>query len=66
MNGGELLNLFMSENNNNRFFNETERNELMNIILNTDYDDEDEVWNFALYLEHISILLRRNVLEYDG
>lgn len=59
-----LLNLVMNTNNN-KFFNENERNDLMNDILNTDYDDEDEVWDFALKLEHISIVLRRNVLEHD-
>lgn len=51
---------------NNKFFNENERNELMNIILNTNYDNEDNVWDLALKLEHISIELRRNILEYRG
>lgn len=54
----------MSENN--KFFKETEKNELMNSIINTNYDNEDEVWNLALKLEHISIILRRNILENDG
>ena len=51
--------------NNNTFCNENERNELMNVILNTDYDDENDVWDLALKLEHISIVLRRNVIKYD-
>lgn len=48
---------------NNKFFSENERNELMNNILNTNYDDEDEVWDLALKFEHISIRLRANILE---
>lgn len=50
-------------NSNNKFFNEDEKNELMNVILNTNYDNEDNVWDLALKLEHISIMLRRNILE---
>ena len=46
-----------------KFFNENERNELMNMIINTDYCNEDEVWELALSLEHVSIVLRRNILE---
>ena len=46
-----------------KFFNEDEKNELMNLIINTDYDDEDKVWDLALELEHISIVLRRKILE---
>ena len=46
-----------------KFFNENDKNELMNLIINTDYDDEDAVWDFALELEHMSIVLRRKVLE---
>lgn len=49
----------------NKFFKETKKNGLMNLILNTDYSDEDEVWNLALELEHISIVLRRNILRCD-
>ena len=49
--------------NNNKFFSENEKNDLMNQIINTDYDDEDEVWGLALSLEHVSIVLRRNILE---
>lgn len=37
----------------------------MNSIINTDYDNEDDVWDLALELEHISIVLRRNILEQD-
>jgi len=51
---------------NNKFFKENEKNELMNSIINTNYDNEDEVWNLSLKLEHISIILRRNVLENDN
>ena len=50
---------------NNKFFNENDKNEVMNLIINTDYSDEDSVWDLALKLEHYSILLRRNVLECD-
>ena len=46
-----------------KFFDENEKNELMNLIINTDYDDEDSTWDLALELEHMSIVLRRNVLE---
>ena len=46
-----------------KFFEENEKNELMNLIINTDYDDEEKVWDLALELEHMSILLRRKVLE---
>ena len=46
----------------NKFFKENEREELMNLIINTDYDDEDKSWDFALELEHISIVIRRNIL----
>lgn len=46
-----------------KFFDENEKNELMNLIINTDYDDEDKVWDLALELEHMSIVLRRKVLE---
>lgn len=46
-----------------KFFNEEEKNKLMNSIINTDYDDEDDVWNLALELEHISIVLRRTILK---
>lgn len=45
------------------FFSEEEKNKLMNFIINTDYDNEDDVWDLALNLEHISIVLRSNVLE---
>ena len=48
---------------NEKFFSEDEKNELVNIILNTDYDNEDSVWDLALELEHISIVLRGNILE---
>ena len=47
----------------NKFFNEDEKNELMNLIINTDYDDEDKSWDLALELEHMSITIRRNILE---
>ena len=47
----------------NKFFNEIEKNKLMNLILNTNYDNEECVWDLALELEHISIVLRKNVLE---
>ena len=46
-----------------KFFDENEKNELMNLIINTDYGDEDKVWDLALELEHMSIVLRRKVLE---
>lgn len=45
------------------FFSEEEKKNLMNFIINTDYDNEDDVWDLALNLEHISIVLRSNVLE---
>ena len=45
------------------FFSDEEKNKLMNFIINTDYDNEDDVWDLALNLEHISIVLRSNVLE---
>lgn len=61
MKEGELSNKFMS--NSNKFFKESEKNELMNSILNTDYNSEDSVWDLALELEHISILLRTNVIK---
>lgn len=48
------------------FFSEEEKNKLMNFIINTDYDNEDDVWDLALNLEHISIILRRNILENDN
>ena len=48
---------------NEEFFDEKEKKELMNYILNTDYTDEEKVWDLALKLEHISIQLRTNVLE---
>ena len=48
---------------NNKFFNEHDKNKLMNLIINTNYDDEDNVWDLALELEHISIVLRRTILE---
>ena len=44
-------------------FDEDEKNKLMNLIINTDYENEDEVWDLALNLEHMSIVLRRIVLE---
>lgn len=47
------------------FFKENDKNKLMNSIINTDYDNEDDVWDLALELEHISIVLRRNILEQD-
>ena len=51
----------------NKFFSEDEKNDLLNSILNADYDNEDKVWDLALELEHISIVLRTNILEYsDG
>ena len=50
----------------NKFFSENEKNKLMNSIKNTDYDDENETWDLSLELEHISILLRRNVLERNN
>ena len=46
-----------------KFFDENEKNELMNLIINTDYDEEQSVWDLALELEHMSIVLRRKVLE---
>lgn len=49
-----------------KFFKITEKNELMNLILNTDYNNEDAVWDLALSLEHISIVLRRNILEWNN
>lgn len=49
--------------NDNKFFNENEKNKLMSSIINTDYENEDEVWDLALSLEHFSIVLRKNVLE---
>ena len=48
------------------FFSEEEKNKLMNFIINTDYDNEDDVWDLALNLEHISIVLRSNVLEKNN
>ena len=50
---------------NNKFFSENERNDLMNSIINANYDNEDSVWDLALELQHISIVLRRNILEYN-
>ena len=47
------------------FFEEDDKNKLMTAIINTDYEDEDDVWELALKLEKISILLRRNILEYN-
>lgn len=49
-----------------KFFKITEKNELMNLILNTDYNNEDAVWDLALSLEHVSIVLRRNILEWNN
>jgi len=46
-------------------FSEDEKNKLLNSILNTNYDNENEVWDLALELEHISIVLRRSILEND-
>ena len=48
---------------NYKFFNENDKNKLMNQILNTNCGDEDDIWNLALTLESISIRLRKNVLE---
>lgn len=48
------------------FFNNDEKNKLLNAIINTNYTDEDEVWDLSLELEHYSIVLRRNVLEQDN
>lgn len=49
-----------------KFFKITEKNDLMNLILNTDYNNEDAVWDLALSLEHVSIVLRRNILEWNN
>lgn len=51
---------------NYKYFNESEKNDLMNSILNTDYSCEDSVWDLALELEHISIILRSNVIRLDN
>lgn len=48
------------------FFNNDEKNKLLNSIINTDYCDEDEVWDLSLELEHYSVILRRKILEKDN
>lgn len=48
------------------FFSNDEKNKLLNAIINTDYGDENEVWDLSLELEHYSIVLRRKVLEQDN
>ena len=51
---------------NDKFFSENEKKMLMNSIINTDYNDENETWDLSLELEHISIVLRRNILEKNN
>ena len=50
----------------NIFFDNDEKKKLLNAIINTDYCDENEVWDLSLELEHFSIVLRRKVLEQDN
>lgn len=57
-----MIKNFMSEC---KFFNEDEKNELLNKIINVDYCDENITWDFALELEHISIMLRSRILEKE-
>ena len=53
-------------NSDDEKFNEFDKDKLLNSIINTNYGDEDEVWNLALELEHNSIVLRRKILEQNN
>lgn len=59
-----LISYFM-KGKKHKFLNEYEKNKLIKLIGNTDYNDENKVWDLALTLEHFSIVIRRNILEQD-